>query len=517
MFIMLVMVMGVMAFIAVDGKLSVVARSFELVERQIGDASYMFWYKMPWNGNNLVLYGSQMPDGSARAIPVLLYHGTPPEGNDNAPLPQNVFIDQLKALKADGWQTITLKQFEEFMKDGKPVPAKSFLLTFDDARKESFYPVDPVLKDLNYNAVMFTITGFSLPDASTSPKPSTFYLSKTELQYMVDSGRWEIESHGDQDHRLYDVPTATSTNGVLGTIKDEHFLSNKFWLPELTRVETDSEYTQRIVNDLTKSKQVLEQDFGKPVTAFAFPFNDYGQNSANFDRSRDILAEEVHKLYEFAFYQVNAERDDAFNYPNPKQFMIKRIEPVASWDGAYLVSLLDGGNVKELPYSSNGFAHAWTSNWGSVTTGDTMTLSATDKTTGAAALLNGSGQWSNYSTTVTGDWKSGSSISLISRYQGDSSAFLSCAFMNDRIVLQMHEKGTRTTLNSKPYTLPSRNNISLAMSVAGNQATCSAYGVSATGQVKDSFVHAGSVGVQIWDSAVGAASLEVKKVEINAI
>jgi peptidoglycan/xylan/chitin deacetylase (PgdA/CDA1 family) len=40
------------------------------------------------------------------------------------------------------------------MKGEKILPKKSFLLTFDDGRKDSFYPVDPVLKKLNYNAVI---------------------------------------------------------------------------------------------------------------------------------------------------------------------------------------------------------------------------------------------------------------------------------------------------------------------------------------------------------------------------
>src|SRR6185503_3845275 len=147
-----------------------VERSTELAMRGEANAWYSLFYHPPWSQ---AAAAAASDSGSAGSVPVLIYHGTPPEGNDNPPLPQSVFIDQMRALKADGWQTITLQQFTDFMKKGAPVPPKSFLLTFDDGRKESFYPVDPVLKELGYNAVMFTITGFSLPDNGS--KSSTFY------------------------------------------------------------------------------------------------------------------------------------------------------------------------------------------------------------------------------------------------------------------------------------------------------------------------------------------------------
>src|SRR5579872_3900847 len=271
------LIAGIIIFTITESKWNFIEKGTEWVERTQGQAAYeLFYGNVEKNlttalSSNIFYSNAQATDG-AEAIPVLLYHGTPPEGNNNPPLPQNVFVDQMRALKNDGWQTITMDQFESFMKDGKPLPPKSFLLTFDDGRKESFYPVDPVLKDLGYHAAMFVITGFSFPSGG---KTSTFYLSQTELQYMVDSGRWDLESHGAEDHALYDVPAATSTNGILPTIHQEHFLSNKFWLPDQSRVETTDEFSARVTNDLTTSKDLLEKDFGKPVIGFAFPFNDY--------------------------------------------------------------------------------------------------------------------------------------------------------------------------------------------------------------------------------------------------
>lgn len=510
--IVAVLIAGIIGFALANGKLAFVARTNDLLSRMEANALYALSYGGRWNASASA--NADAGKGNAQAIPVLLYHGAPPEGNSNPPLPQDVFVDQMKALKADGWQTITMGQFEAFMKKGTPLPAKSFLLTFDDGRKESFYPVDPVLKDTGYSAVMFVITGFSLPDSGAN---SNFYLSKTELEYMAESGRWELESHGDQDHRLYDVPSATSTDGVLGTIHQQHFLSNKFWIPALTRVETSDQFSGRVTADLFHSKSVLEKDFGKPVVAFAYPFNDYGQDSANFAGSVAALSNIVPAIYEFGFYQVNPAKDDPYNYPDPGAYRVKRIEPIASWSGQDLVALLDGASPKTLPYMSGDFASGWGGNWGSVIpAGGILALRATSKTSGSVALLNGSESWQNYSADATVDWKKGGAVSLIARYQSDSKTFLSCAFLDDRVALEGHDNGVQATLASTE--LPSevnRNNLVLSMSVEDASATCGVQGASASATVGAAFVHPGAVGIEVWDSALNAAALDVKKVSVH--
>ena len=129
------------------------------------------------------------------------------------------------ALKKAGWQTINMEDFYAFMQGEKQVPDKSFLLTFDDGRKDSYYPVDPILDALDYNAVMFVITKFSLEE-----KGGNYYLSDKELKRMYLSGRWEIQSHGKDDHDFYKI----NANGNEG-----HFLSNKLWLDNENRLETE--------------------------------------------------------------------------------------------------------------------------------------------------------------------------------------------------------------------------------------------------------------------------------------
>ena len=80
----------------------------------------------------------------AKSVPVLLYHGVVDKSDGANILPED-FKNQMFVLKKAGWQTITLDDFYAFMRGEKQVPDKSFLLTFEDGRKDSHYPVDPLL------------------------------------------------------------------------------------------------------------------------------------------------------------------------------------------------------------------------------------------------------------------------------------------------------------------------------------------------------------------------------------
>ena len=83
---------------------------------------------------------NQDTDAIALSVPVLVYHGISDE-----PYKEDVLLSdfekQMFTLKNAGYQTITLEDFYEFMQGEKELPEKSFLLTFDDGIKSSYYKI----------------------------------------------------------------------------------------------------------------------------------------------------------------------------------------------------------------------------------------------------------------------------------------------------------------------------------------------------------------------------------------
>ena len=165
---------------------------------------------------------------TTKAIPVLVYHGITEE-SDNINISLEIFKEQMFALKKAGYETVNMEDFKAFMKNEKELPEKSFLLTFDDGRRDSFYNSDPVFKALDYNAVMFVITLESINEENSR---SDYYLSKWELERTLKNDRWEIESHGRDAHRFYPIDES-------GTY--DHFF-NKLWLANENRLESEEEF-----------------------------------------------------------------------------------------------------------------------------------------------------------------------------------------------------------------------------------------------------------------------------------
>ncbi len=522
------------AFVVADTRYSVVEGTFNYADRKGSDIAYWWFYKAPTGGSGLaslaeiprsIPFFSRWFENSGKSgtaayaaereralsVPVLIYHGTPPEGNDNSPLPISVFIDQMRALKDAGWHTVTIKEFEGFVKRGEALPDRSFLLTFDDGRKESFYPVDPVLRDLGFNGVMYVITEFSLENQIE--EHSTFYLSENELRYMAESGRWELESHGDRGHRFYAVPTPDGASTTVG-----HFYSNKFWIPEESRLETNAEFTERIKNDISRSDEILENLFGRKIDTFAFPFSDFGQDTINFPGAEQAMLEVMEKLYPIAFYQTWNANGDTFNYPDPGEFMFRRIEPLAEWDGKKLLSLLEAGRAQDLPYRGASFESSWLDTWGDVVPGEkNLRLAANKNTTGAAAFLNGSGAWEDYLYTAEFEWESGNNVSLMARYRNNSN-YLACAYANGRVSLQEQTSTGRTTLAVASHEIEDEGVVSLTMGVRGRVGICYANGESVvSGTITNPLLVRGGVGMQIWDSEFGKASINLTGIDVRKI
>jgi len=448
--------------------------------------------------------------GTAASVPVLLYHG---EGNIDGKTPIEAFISQMQTLKKAGWNTITLRQFYNYMKNGIPVPDKSFVLTFDDGRKDSYYPVDPVLKQLDYTAVMFVITGFSMPD---NGKTSDFYLSKDELTQMEKSGRWELQSHGKEDHRTYQI--ATSTPDGTATTTPGHFLSNRF-TDQAGQLENENEFRQRITADLTLSKMTLEQDFGNPIYAFAYPFNDFGQDTANYPDAQRIIADIIPSVYTFTFYQTWPGEGEMFNSPDPNAYMVRRIEPDPRWTGDQLLAVLDGARARSLPYQQgDSFGTEWSGSWGNLQTGPTLVLSASSISTGASATLKGTSGWKDYSLTAYADWNQGSEASLIARHH-DATHYLTCDFSQNTVYIEEHTNGKQNIIGKASYTSPQvAQNVALGMTVDGNAITCSLSGQPVVSALtSNTTLLSGGVGVQVWNPTYGTAEMHVRNVVVDTI
>ncbi|MES2007070.1 MAG: polysaccharide deacetylase family protein [Patescibacteria group bacterium] len=444
----------------------------------------------------------------AQGVPVLTYHSILANKDDekaetaasefeggNVSLEH--FKEQMFRLKSEGWQTVSYADFEAFVRGEKELPAKSFLLTFDDGAKNSFYPVEPLLEALGFSAVAFILPEHSLGDRSS------YYLNKNELELMLSTGNWTLESHGQDIH--VSLPTDAS-----GVVKD-NALSNRMWIPLFGRLETHEEYAARIKNDLALAKRNLEEAFNIAVTGFAFPFGDYGQNASNDAQGQATVLDATKESYSLAFYQNWNKGNFSFNYPNPNALLVKRIPVKPDWSGEKLMAVLNAAYPKPLPYESVPREDGgWESDWGKMEIKNgVMHLKASTSTTGAIAVLDGTYTWENYQVDIPLQWESGYVMVLFDLQSEQIGR--ACVFADDGTVqLQSRAQNDILILRETKVEQVKPGEHTIGAVSKGTTTACvfdGEYVIDATLSPAS-----GGVGVEVWGGEPGVAEAFIKNI-----
>jgi peptidoglycan/xylan/chitin deacetylase (PgdA/CDA1 family) len=136
------------------------------------------------------------PDNVARTahVPILMYHyvSTPPANADiyrrDLSVPPELFAAQLDRMHAEGYSTITLYDLIAYLQQGRSLPEKPVILTFDDGYRDNYENAFPYLRERQMHATFFIVIDFI-----NRERPE--YLTWDMVREMY-AGGMSIEVHG---------------------------------------------------------------------------------------------------------------------------------------------------------------------------------------------------------------------------------------------------------------------------------------------------------------------------------
>ncbi len=234
----------------------------------------------------------------AQTVPVLMYHHVSPVDGMITTSPIN-FESQLQWLKRRGYQTLTTDQFAGHL-DGRPVPAKSVLITFDDGYLDNWVYAYPLLKKYGYSAVVFLVTSW-INDGPVRHHMGQGELpvtpSHTECEKLIEQGR------SDEVILRWSEIEAMQADGTF------EFHSHTHTHTRWDKTHPD-EKNRRMAEELALSKESLEAHLGKPSEHFCWP-------QGYFDTDYVKLAQQAGFRYLYttqAFGQNRAHTDPAAIY-----------------------------------------------------------------------------------------------------------------------------------------------------------------------------------------------------------
>lgn len=184
-----------------------------------------------------------------------------------------------------------------------------------------------------------------------------------------------------------------------------------------------------------------------------------------------------------------------------------------------------------LPYAESNFVNDsnWEGTWGTLAIASSgyMDIQADASTTGALALLQNSGDWTDYKFSATFDWMKGETADLIARYT-DNNNYVRCEYDSEgagnlRMSLQQNVNGVDQVLvssgaiNSNGIGL---QDITASIKVAGGVGTCQFNNFFISDQISSPVVYplappyAGGIGFTIWDPAMNNSRIVVKSIAV---
>ncbi|GAA0363207.1 polysaccharide deacetylase family protein [Actinoallomurus spadix] len=197
--------------------------------------------------------------GYPGSVVVLTYHAVSDADHAGSTLTRRLFGEHLAALAAAGYRTVRLADVERLIAH-QPVrlPPKALLLTFDDGTLSDWTTVDPVLERYHFTAAAFLTTSKMVAAGTPS-----YYLSTRQLRALRATGRWEFGSHTHALHEQVPVP------GDLAPALVNRILVHG-------RQESPEAWRSRVRADLARSQKFFRRAFGRPASAFSYPFGDTG-------------------------------------------------------------------------------------------------------------------------------------------------------------------------------------------------------------------------------------------------
>lgn len=217
-----------------------------------------------------------------KAVPALSYHNVRPYTTQDPAyfISPERLEEHLKKLKELGFQSVLPEQVEGSFYQGKKLPAKPILISFDDTRADHFLAAAPLLEKYGFRGVFYIMT-VSIGKSG--------YMTKAQIKELSDRGH--AIGHHTWDHQ------------------------------DLRKLPADQWKIQ-----IDKPKALLEEITGKKVTSLAYPFGLWNPQAIQELKTRGLRSA----------FQLGGKMD-----PSDPVFSLPRILVPGNWSADRLVKEIE--------------------------------------------------------------------------------------------------------------------------------------------------------------------------------
>lgn len=376
------------------------------------------------------------------------YFGVDRTGNDTL-ISTKRLDEQLKALKNNGYVTITQKDVVDYYLKGKALPPKSLFLLFEDGRRDTAIFSQKIIEEYNLKATMLTY-------ADKFEKEDSKFLSSNELLELVDSSYWELGTNG---YRLEYINVFDKDSNYLGNLNSVEFAESassmerdyNHYLMDYIRDEYNipkesyEEMKQRIDSDYKALSKVYTKEISQVPKLYALMHSNTGQFGTN-DKVSEINGKWIKELFNMNFNREGF----SLNTIDSSIYDLTRIQPQSYWSTNHLLMRILDDTKQDIEFVVGDKEKA--SKFKEVSgkaefKDDTIILTSLSEGKGILKLLNSDTYKDvNVSTILNGNIIGSQGIYL--RANDDQSDSLCVRLMNNVISIIENSKGSSNVIFS---------------------------------------------------------------------
>lgn len=202
-------------------------------------------------------------------VPILMYHEVKLTMAGKDVITPYEFESDLKYLQKNGYETVTMNDLIAYVYDGKALPEKPVVLSFDDGYFNNYVYVYPLLQKYHMKIVL-SIIGKNTDEFSNIQDENINYSHVTwkQINEMKDSGLVELQNHTYNMHKI--------TAARFGCGK--------------TSGESQEHYAHVLEDDIGKLQNEIKLYTGSAATTFTYPYGKVSSDSVPVIKSMGFKA-----------------------------------------------------------------------------------------------------------------------------------------------------------------------------------------------------------------------------------
>ncbi len=194
------------------------------------------------------------------AVPIILYHSilTKDKAIDKYTVSPDKLESDLKYIRDNGYTTIFMSDLIDYVYDGKTLPVKPVILTFDDGYLNNYTYAYPLLLKYEMKAVLSIIGSYV--DLFTNEKSDNLVYSHVDwdqVNELIESGCFEMQNHTYGLH--------TRKNGRVGA--------------KIKKGEALEHYEKILSADIGEFQRLITEKTGHTPNTFVYPYGEVSKES----------------------------------------------------------------------------------------------------------------------------------------------------------------------------------------------------------------------------------------------